>query len=275
MKKLTTIAVILLFCIQIANAQEKPDADAPKPAAGDAAEMAKKLANPVAAMISVPFQTNLDVGIGAYDGYKSTTNVQPVIPIGLNKDWNLISRIILPVVNQQNITGEGEIQTGLGDAVVSAFFSPALPKNGLIWGLGPVLLIPTATDEFLGAEKLGVGPTVLILKQTHGWTIGALANQIWSLAGNSDRSDVNSGFLQPFLTYSYKSGAGLGLVGEITQNWNASTTTVWLTPNVSGITKIGKQLVQLQVGPRFQVVSPDGGKAKFGIRAQVVLVFPK
>ena len=275
MKKLTTIAVILLFCIQIANAQEKPDADAPKPAAGDAAEMAKKLANPVAAMISVPFQTNLDVGIGAFDGYKSTTNVQPVIPIGLNKDWNLISRIILPVVNQQNITGEGEIQTGLGDAVVSAFFSPALPKNGLIWGLGPVLLIPTATDEFLGAEKLGVGPTVLILKQTHGWTIGALANQIWSLAGNSDRSDVNSGFLQPFLTYSYKSGAGLGLVGEITQNWNASTTTVWLTPNVSGITKIGKQLVQLQVGPRFQVVSPDGGKAKFGIRAQVVLVFPK
>jgi len=275
MKKLTTIAVILLFCIQITNAQEKPDADAPTPAAGDAAEMAKKLANPVAAMISVPFQTNLDVGIGAYDGYKSTTNVQPVIPIGLNKDWNLISRIILPVVNQQNITGEGEIQTGLGDAVVSAFFSPALPKNGLIWGLGPVLLIPTATDEFLGAEKLGVGPTVLILKQTHGWTIGALANQIWSLAGNSDRSDVNSGFLQPFLTYSYKSGAGLGLVGEITQNWNASTTTVWLTPNVSGITKIGKQLVQLQVGPRFQVVSPDGGKAKFGIRAQVVLVFPK
>ena len=275
MKKLTTIAVILLFCIQITNAQEKPDADAPTPAAGDAAEMAKKLANPVAAMISVPFQTNLDVGIGAYDGYKSTTNVQPVIPIGLNKDWNLISRIILPVVNQQNITGEGEIQTGLGDAVVSAFFSPAVPKNGLIWGLGPVLLIPTATDEFLGAEKLGVGPTVLILKQTHGWTIGALANQIWSLAGNSDRSDVNSGFLQPFLTYSYKSGAGLGLVGEITQNWNASTTTVWLTPNVSGITKIGKQLVQLQVGPRFQVASPDGGKAKFGIRAQVVLVFPK
>ena len=179
------------------------------------------------------------------------------------------------MIAQENITAEGNSEFGLSDAVASAFFSPAEPKNGLVWGIGPVFLIPTATDNLLGTQKFGVGPTGLILKQTNGWTYGALVNQIWSVAGNKDRSDVSQLFLQPFLTYNYKSGAGLGINAEITQNWKASTTSAFINPTVSGVTKLGTQIISMAVGPRIQFASADVSKAKFGVRAVLTFVFPK
>ena len=269
---LTVVIVSLCFNTLTAVAQ---DTTALKKPAGDAAELAKKLANPVASLISVPFQNNTDVGIDENNGYKNTLNVQPVIPITLSKNLNLITRYILPIVTQRNITGKNTKQSGLSDAVVSAFFSPSQPKNGLVWGIGPVFLVPTATNDFLGTKKFGVGPTALVLKQTHGWTIGALANQIWSGAGDEQRTDVNQMFLQPFLNYNWKSGAGVGLSGEITQNWVASSTTAFIIPSISAVTKLGKQIVSLNIGPRIAVAAPDGSKADFGIRAAVVFVFPK
>jgi hypothetical protein len=242
----------------------------------DPAELAKKLANPVASLINVPFQNNTDVGIGEdHDGYKNTLLVQPVIPITLSKKLNLITRYIFPVVSQKNITGKGTSQAGLGDATISGFFSPSEAKNGFVWGVGPVFLVPTATNEFLGGKKFGIGPSALALLQKHGMTIGALASQTWSVAGDEDRSDVNFLFLQPFFNYNWKSGAGLGISGEITQNWEASSTTAYIIPAVSGVTRIGKQIVSLLIGPRIQVASPNGNGADFGIRAQFVLVFPK
>ncbi len=259
-----------ILCPISTFAQEEP-----KPAGSDAAELAKKLSNPVASLISVPFQNNTDVGIGTYNGSRNTLNIQPVIPIKLSAKLNLISRVVLPVVSQHNITGEGTHQSGLGDAVVSAFFSPAESKNGLVWGVGPALLLPTATDNVLGTKKFGVGPTALILKQTHGWTIGALANQIWSVAGDVDRQDVNQMFLQPFINYNWKSGAGLGGNAEITQNWQASTTSVFINPTLSGVTKLGTQIVSIAVGPRIQVAAADGNKSAFGVRAVLIFVFPK
>jgi hypothetical protein len=161
-----------------------------KPTA-DAGELAKKLANPVASLISVPFQNNTDVGIGVYHGYKNTMNFQPVVPISLSSKLNLITRYIIPIVTQHNITGQDVKQAGLSDAVISAFFSPAVPKNGVVWGAGPVFLVPIATDDLLGTEKFGVGPTALILKQTHGLTFGILANQIWSVGGGFLALDMN------------------------------------------------------------------------------------
>ena len=187
-------------------------------------DLAKKLQNPVAALISVPFQSNFDFGLGSsHTGWRYTLNMQPVIPISLTKDWNLISRTILPVISQHNAVGapieaggeEVEVipsgshaavdvnQEGLGDTVQSFFFSPVKPgPGGIIWGLGPVFLLPTATEDLLGSGKWGTGPTAVLLKQTGGWTYGILANQIWSIAGNEQRACINSTFLQPFLSYT-------------------------------------------------------------------------
>jgi len=160
-----------------------------------AEELAKELSNPIASLISVPFQNNTDLGIGQYKGAKNTLNFQPVIPIRLAPKLNLITRVVLPFITQYNVTNEGSYQSGLSDAVASAFFSPAVSKNGLTWGVGPVFLIPTATDSMLGTKKFGIGPTAVILGQIKGWTIGALVNQIWSVAGNKNRPNVNQMFL--------------------------------------------------------------------------------
>jgi hypothetical protein len=241
----------------------------------NAEELAKKLANPVAALISVPFQNNTDVGIGEYNGSKNTTNFQPVIPISLSSKLNLICRIILPIISQHDVTSEGSNQSGLSDAVVSAWLSPAQPKNGIIWGLGPAFLIPTATNDLLGTKQIGLGPTALLLKQNKGWTVGALVNQIWFVAGDKDRSKVNQLFFQPFLAYNWKSGAGLGINSEITQNWQANSTMAYLNPTISAVTKLGSQIVSLAVGPRIPLILPSASHSDFGIRAVVTFVFPK
>ena len=276
MKKLIAMSFCSLCLSYSMMAQNEQDSVTRKiPVKQDPAELAKKLANPVASLISVPFQNNTDVGIGEDNGYKNTLNVQPVIPITLSKKLNLITRYIFPIVSQQNITGGGTSQSGLGDATISAFFSPADAKNGFVWGAGPVFLVPTATNEFLGGKKLGIGPTALALLQKHGVTIGALVSQTWSVAGDENRSDVNFLYLQPFFNYNWKSGAGLGVSGEITQNWEAGTTTAFIDPAVSGVTKLGKQIVSVLIGPRIQVASPDGNGAVFGVRAALTFVFPK
>ncbi|WPR75237.1 hypothetical protein [Algoriphagus sp. NG3] len=262
MKKILLSAVILFASWQFGMAQD------------DAAELAKKLANPIASLISVPFQNNTDYGIGAWQGTRNTLNIQPVVPIAINKNLNMITRIVIPVVTQYNITAPGERQSGLSDAVMSAFFSPANSEK-LTWGVGPALLLPTGTDDFLTTKKFGMGPTAVALKQSNGWTVGGLINQIWSVAGNDERPDVSQMFVQPFVVYNWKTGAGVGANMEWTQNWKASTTTLWLNPNISAVTSLGKQKTQFVVGPRINLAAPEGGKADWGWRAVVIFLFPK
>jgi hypothetical protein len=248
---------------------------AQKPAAppANAQELADKLSNPVANMISVPFQNNTDWGIGAHRGSKYTLNFQPVMPIKLSQNLNLITRLVLPFISQRNITAAATTQVGLSDATLTGFFAPARPKNGLIWGAGPALLVPTATDDHLGTKKFGIGPSALVLKQGKGLTVGFLANQIWSVAGDKNRANVNQLFLQPFFAHSFPSGASLGGNMELTQNWNAGTTMLFFNPTVSGITKLGKQAIQMAIGPRFAVVGPGESKPAFGIRCALTFVF--
>jgi len=265
----TFCPLLLFFCLAgILKAQDD------KPATS-AEELAKKLSNPVASLISIPFQNNMDVGIGQYNGSRNTLNFQPVIPIHLSPKLNLITRVVIPIIAQYSIDTTGSNQFGLGDAVLSAFLSPAEAKNGLVWGVGPVFLLPIATEDMLASKKWGIGPTALILKQTHGWTFGVLANQIWSVAGNKDRPDVNQMFVQPFLSYNWKSGAGLGLSGEITQNWRSNNTTAFIIPTITAVTKLGGQIVLFVIGPRIQVASAPGNRAAFGVRAGITFVFPK
>jgi hypothetical protein len=202
-------------------------------------------------------------------------NIQPVVPMTLTKDLNLIARWVQPWVTQYNITGIGERQNGLADAVVSAIISPKDSRNGFTWGAGPVLTLPIATVDLFASKQLGVGPTAVALKQSKGWTFGALINQVWGVAGGEVRNKINQMFLQPFLAYNWKSGAGLGANLEYTQNWAASTSTVWLNPTISGVTSLGKQKTQLAIGPRFNLAAPTGAKAAWGWRAVVVFLFPK
>lgn len=244
--------------------------EAPK---DDAAELAKKLSNPVANLISVPFQNNSDHGIGEFKGSRNTINFQPVLPVSLNEKWNMINRLILPIVTQNNITAPGATESGLSDASLTAFFSPKQSK--FIWGVGPAILIPTGTDDLLTTKKFGVGPSALVLQQKGGWTYGILINQIWSVAGSSDRPDVNQMFAQPFLVHNWKTGAGLGMNAEWTQNWEARTSVVWLNPIVTGLTSLGKQKVSLGVGPRINIIAPESLRADFGWRAVVTFIFPK
>lgn len=249
------------------HAQEAASAD-------NAAELAKQLNNPVASLISVPLQANWDFGIGVNDASRFTLNVQPVIPISLNDDVNLIIRTIMPVIDAESPAPGIPDASGLGDVTQSFFFSPKQPTSGgWIWAVGPVFLWPTATDDIIGSEKWGAGPTALLLKQDKGWTYGVLANHLWSYAGDDDRNEVSATFLQPFLSYTTKSHTTIGLNAESTYDWNHEQWTVPLNFTVGQLFKIGGQPMQFTVGGRYYVESPDGGP-EWGVRAVLTFLFP-
>lgn len=247
------------------------------PAQADKSELAKQLANPVAALISVPFQLNYDGDIGLDDqGERWTLNIQPVAPFGISENWNLISRTILPVIWQDEIFTNAGDQSGIGDAVQSLFFSPKAPTTaGWIWGAGPVFLLPTGSDDLLTADKWGAGPTAVALRQQGPWTYGVLSNHIWSFAGDDDRRDVSTTFLQPFLSYTTPAAWTFTIQTESTYNWESEEWSVPVIGVVSKVVKIGGQMVALGAGVRYWADSPDNGPEGFGARFVVTLLFPK
>ena len=243
----------------------------------DDQELAKKLSNPVAALISVPFQFNYDQNIGPDDdGERWTVNIQPVAPFGLGQNWNLISRTILPVTYQTDIFAGAGSQTGIGDIVQSLFFSPKKPTaSGWIWGAGPVFLLPTGSDDLLTTDKWGAGPTAVALHQSGPWTIGALVNHIWSFAGDDDRADVNSTFLQPFIAYTTPTAWTLSVNTESTYDWENEQWSVPVNASIGKLTKIGNQRINFQGTIRYWAASPDNGPEGFGFRFTVTFLFPK
>jgi hypothetical protein len=258
-------------------AQDQPAAQetSPAPAASEeasAAAVAKQLANPVAALISVPFQSNVDTGFGG-DGAKYTTNIQPVVPIRLNSNWNLISRTIVPVVYQEDIAPRSGSQFGLSDTLQSLFLSPARGK--LIWGVGPAMLMPTATNTLLGTGKWSVGPTAVMLTQSNGWTVGILANQLWSFAGDSKRSEYNKAYFQPFLTYTTREATSYTLSAEGTYDWLGHSLSMPVIASVGQVAKVGGQLISVSVGLKYYVATVENGPRGFGGRLVLTLLFPK
>lgn len=236
--------------------------------------LAEKLSNPIADMISVPIQFNYDKGFGSKEAGVFRTNIQPVIPISLGDDWNLITRTVIPIINQESRESGQSSRFGLGDIDQSFFFSPRETVHGWIWGVGPSFKWPSATDDVLGAGKYGAGLTGVLLKQDRGWTYGILWNHTWSYAGEEDRNRVCSTFFQPFLAYTFPSATTVALNTESIYNWQADDWSVPINLSVGQLTSLGDQPVQLSVGGRYYAETVEGGP-EWGVRCTITFLIPR
>jgi hypothetical protein len=262
---LQSIAIILAVVMAVPHAS----------AENTEADLAKAAQNPVADMISLPFQNNTNFNVGPDNKIQNILNIQPVYPVHLSENWNLITRTIAPVIWQEEIV-PGVEQFGLGDIIFTAFLSPSKPGKW-IWGAGPVLLLPTATDDTLGGEKWGAGPSAVALTVRGPWLFGALVNQIWSFAGDDDRQHVNQMLIQPFVNYNFPGGWYVTSSPIITANWKADGGDVWTVPFGGGVGKIfriGKQPMNAQVQAFYNVSKPDNGP-DWSLRLQLQFLFPK
>lgn len=237
-------------------------------------DLAKQLANPVSSLISVPFQSNWDFGIGSFDASKYTLNIQPVVPMSLDEEWNLIVRTIVPLIDAESPAPGIPDASGLGDIVQSFFFSPVDPVNGWIVGAGPAFLYSSASEDLLGSGQWGAGPTAVALKQEGPWTYGALFNHLASFAGDETRTAVNATFVQPFVSFITPAKTTYTLNSESTYDWERDQWLVPVNAMVSQLVTFGGQPVQFSLGARYYVEGPAGGP-EWGIRAAVTLLFPR
>jgi len=259
------LAVSVLFCAAAPSARAQSDS-----------ELAKQLINPFTNVVRVPMELSYDKRVGPVNAGKThVLNIQPVIPMQLDQDWTIISRTILPVVAQRNIFPGAGSQFGLGDTLQSFFLSPRkLTAGGTAWGVGPAVLLPTATDDLLGSKKWGLGPTGGAFRDVGPWTVGMLANHIWSVAkGNGER--ISSTFLQPTLSYTTSDAWSYTLQTEATYDWKDRQWSVPLKASVAKLVNIGGQQVNLEAGANYWTINPETGPKGWGWSFTVTLLFPK
>jgi hypothetical protein len=250
--------------------------EVPQPGEDLAYDLAQAAQNPVANVISLPFQNNTNFNFGPLEKTQNILNIQPVIPFSLGQNWNLITRTILPVISQPALFPGDDRTFGLGDTVFTAFLSPASPGR-IIWGAGPVLLLPSATDDKLGTDKWGAGPSAVALTIRGPWLFGVLANHIWSFAGDSARDDVNTSLIQPFINYNFPGGWFLTSAPIITANWEADSNQTWTVPVGGGVGRLfflGCQPVNTSLQAYYNVEKPDFG-ADWSLRLSVQFLFPR
>ncbi|HET7792664.1 MAG TPA: hypothetical protein VFL64_04700 [Rhizobacter sp.] len=241
------------------------------------AELQKKLSNPVADIVTIPLQLNINFDSGPYEKTQYTLNVQPVFPVKLgDSGWSLINRVILPILSNPATAPGQERKNGIGDVLYQGFLSPA--PHGLIWGVGPALQLKTASNDRLGSGKWAAGPTAVALKQEGPWSVGTLATQIWSFAGSDDRADVNQLQLQPILSYSLSPTHSIAYSGIVIANWDQPSSQRWLVPlgaTYSILTRPGGgNPINYVFGGGYNVVRPDDA-ARWALKLQVNFVLPK
>ena len=265
-------AILVLSCMLFATAAR---AQQPAAAEHDTAELAKQLSNPVASLVSVPFQFNWEQNVGPSDLTRFILNVQPVMPFSVNEDVNLIVRVIAPLISQPPLVADGEPTFGIGDVTTSFFVSPSKSKR-MIWGAGPVFVLPSTSEPPLGAGKWSAGPTIVALKQAGPWTVGALWNQVWSFSGDATRPDVNQMFLQPFVSYQTTQTVTLTAQSETTANWEVDDDR-WTVPInfvVAKLSSFGSFPASYQLGFGAFAVHPEVGPS-WKLRAAIVILLPR
>jgi hypothetical protein len=258
---------------------------APAQDGADLAELARKTQNPISSMISLPFESTFNLTNGRNDETQYFLQIQPVVPIGIGAGWNLITRPIIPLISQPEkaqlpvipiVTSTGDRTFGIGDINISFFLSPDSDSN-FTWGAGPVFLLPTASDEALGAEKWGAGPTAVGLYQAGKWSMGMLVGHIWSFGGTSKRDDVDLTYLQPFVNYNLTDGWYLSTSPIISANWEATSGQKWTVPIGAGIGKIfaiGNQRMNARFNAYYNVERPSGA-ANTQLQFTIQFLFPR
>ncbi len=239
-------------------------------------EINKMLNNPLASLISIPFQLNYSIGGGERDKDQNyTLNIQPIIPINLNADWNIISRTIFPLIEQQsnNLDGQKDTTKGIGDTTQTFFVSPTKSKY-FIWGVGGAFLLPTASEDRLGTEKWGAGPSAILIKQSDKWTFGVIANHIWSFAGNENRDNVNTTFIQPIIVRQLPGAYSLGFNTEYQYDWEHRVDSLPLNFTAGKVVRFGKLPVNFTLGFRYFVDSRDD-EPDYGFRFVTTFVLPE
>ena len=259
--------------------QEGGGADASKAADSpddDANALAKQTQNPIADLISLPFQFNINFGVGSHDRVSNVLNIQPVIPFNLNERWNLITRTILPVIYLPALEPGGDEEFGIGDLQITGWLSPK-SDSGFMWGVGPVFRFPTASDDSLGSEKWSAGLSFVAVLMKGPWVAGGLVQNVWSFAGDSNRSHVSEFLLQPFVNYNLDEGWYLTSSPIITADWSRDSSDQWLIPVGGGFGKvfsIGKQRVNASLQGFYHADKPSEGP-DWSMRVQFQLLFPK
>ncbi|HTZ47292.1 MAG TPA: neuromedin U [Verrucomicrobiae bacterium] len=291
MRNVLATATVVFVCVivvltsgQALRAQQSPPASAPAAQAAPdgntqeaaTAELQKAVQNPVANLISVPVQNNSNFSVGPYDRTQDVLNIQPVIPAKISENWMIISRIIQPIIWQPYPSQTTGGEYGLGDMNPTFFLSPVKPGK-IIWGVGPAFVIPTATNNLLGQGKFSIGPSFVALAQPGHWTLGALVNNVWSVAGDGSRPAVNQMLLQYFVNYNMTKGWYLSVSPIITANWKATSGNVWTVPfggGIGRIMKLGMMPVNLTAQFYANPVRP-AGTSSWGMRLQIAFLFPK
>ena len=275
---LATTAPLAARAQQEAAPSVRVNAGAAAEAQQSTTDLAKKLQNPIGNLYSVPFQNNANFRYGPNKGTQDILNIQPVIPIHLNADWNIITRTILPLIWQPSLQPAHTVPFGTGPITFSAFLSPAEPKNGWLWGVGPVIQVPTASDPTLGSSVWGGGPTGVLVYMKGPWVAGGLANNVWSFGGYQGRGGTkyNTFLAQPFVNYNFGEGWYVGSAPIITANWLATGDKAWTLPvgaQVGRVIKLGGKLpVNLLLGAYYNALRPEFGST-WQLRSQVTFIF--